>query len=145
MDWALNCSCFIWRVRSVAPQARWRLPADSWMLGECFWKARLGRGLLEKEIAVGWISGRKVARCLLWGILAVVRVRGEAWVVLKGGVLGSMMVELWKEWWSVVSRISGEMGLGCSEGLWRIEGDSGLNSGRGRKGKAAGCFVVSSV
>ena len=63
----------------------------------------------------------------------------------KGSVSGSMMVEFGKEWGSVVSGISGEMGLGCIEGFWRIEGDSGLNSGRGRKGKVAGCLVVSSV
>ena len=26
-----------------------------WRLGECFWGVELGRGSLEREIAVGWI------------------------------------------------------------------------------------------
>ena len=56
-DFGCSRGCLRWGMRSVAPQARWRLPADSWMLGECFWKANWVYGGLERKIAVGWIFG----------------------------------------------------------------------------------------
>ena len=44
-----------WRWMSAALWLKWRSPVDSWMLGDGVWRVRLGRGLLEKEIAAGWI------------------------------------------------------------------------------------------
>ena len=46
-----------WGVRSVAPQARWRLPTDSWMLGDGFWLVGRVYGGLEREIADVVFSG----------------------------------------------------------------------------------------
>ena len=47
-----------WGKKSVAPHARWRLPASFWKMGDGAWRVRLGSGGLEKEIAAGWISGQ---------------------------------------------------------------------------------------
>ena len=38
---------------------KWRPPVSFWRFGECVGMLRLGRGLLEREIAVGWIFYQK--------------------------------------------------------------------------------------
>ena len=67
--------------RSVAPQAKWKLVVDFQMLGECVGMLRLGRGSLEREFAGGMIFDQKEEKLFVVGVLVVVRVRGEAWVV----------------------------------------------------------------
>ena len=58
----------------------------------------------------------KCCRYLWWGIPAVVRVRGEAWVVLKGDVLGSSWEDFGVVWWSEEVGILEDVELGCCGG-----------------------------
>ena len=53
--------------------------------------------------------------------------------------------EFGKESWSVMLGISGEMGLGCSEGFLANSGGFWVDFGHGRKGYVARCLVAWSV
>ena len=44
---------------STALWLSWRVAVTCWRSGDGFWMLRLGRGLLEKEIAAGGFSDRK--------------------------------------------------------------------------------------
>ena len=48
-----------WGEVCVAPQADWKRPVGFWILGECFWKVKLGRGGLVQEFAGMWIFGQE--------------------------------------------------------------------------------------
>ena len=39
--------------------ADWKIAVDFWRFSECFWKVRWVSGVLEREIAVGWIFYQK--------------------------------------------------------------------------------------
>ena len=62
------------------------------MLGECFWKARLGRGLLERGMAVEWIFWQKKRQ--VFAVAGLVSGEGEGWGSgglgrwCSGGLLG---------------------------------------------------------
>ena len=46
----------------VAPQAEWRRPVGSWVLGEASWGVEFGHGGLRMELAVGLIFGQKTGQ-----------------------------------------------------------------------------------
>ena len=56
----------------------------------------------------------------------MVRVRGEAWVFLKGDVLGSSWEDFGEVWWSEEVRILEDVELGCCEDFRVFGGHFGL-------------------
>ena len=86
-----------------------------------------------------WI--RKRSRCLLWWILAVVRVKAEARVGWRANVSESSWEDFGEIWWSVVQEFWMEVELGCCGGFRWMRGDSGLNWSWNGGGWIAGSWL----